>query len=428
MKIYFINLGCKVNFAELSRLKDIFDKRGYSIDCSILDADIVLINTCSVTKLADADSRRIIRMVRRENPKAFIGVLGCYAQLEADKILELTGASAIFGINRKFEIPDIIEKLVKEERRVSLVEEIDNTKFDFAFSADNEARARAFMKLQDGCNFKCSYCTIPLARGNSRSLSFSEVLPQVEKIVSAGYKEIVLTGINLSDYRSDDKNFYDLIKLFATSDFPVRFRISSIEPQIINEQLVEIIANHEKICPHFHIPLQSGSNEILKKMKRRYNVEQFQRNIELIKNYIPEACIGLDVISGFPGETEALFRETYEFIQSLDISYLHCFSYSKRANTLAAELENQVPKQEKRRRTRELSDLSKWQTEKYYKNNIGKCLTFLPEKFDVTKNKVFGHTENYINVCIPVTKPLDNIFYTVKLTSYDGKYAIGELI
>ncbi len=428
MKIYFFNLGCKVNFAEISRLKDIFEKRGYEICQNFVEADIVLINTCSVTNQADADSRRIIRRVRRSNPSVFIGVLGCYAQLNPDEILKTTGADVIFGINKKFEIPDMIEELIKQKKVNSFVEKIDNTKFDFAFSAENEARTRAFFKLQDGCNFKCSYCTIPLARGNSRSLSFKEVLPQIEKIVASGYKEIILTGINLTDYHSENKDFYDLIHLCGQMDLPVRFRISSIEPQSINTKLVEYIANYKNMCPHFHIPLQSGSNDILKKMKRRYNAKQFRNNIELIKSIIPMACIGLDVISGFPSETEELFDETYNFIDSLDITYLHCFSYSKRKNTIAAEMKNQVEKTEKRRRTNKLLALSERQTSLYYKKNIDRHLVFLPEKFDAKTSLMQGHTENYIPIFLETKNALENRFYEVKISQIIENKVFGKLI
>ncbi|MBR3091040.1 MAG: MiaB/RimO family radical SAM methylthiotransferase, partial [Bacteroidetes bacterium] len=328
MKIHFINIGCKVNFVELSRLKEEFSRLNFEINDAIEGSDIILINTCSVTSKAEADSRKLIRRVRRINPDSFIGVLGCYAQLNPKEILEATDADAVFGINEKFNIPQIIKEKIEQKQNSSLcsVDSINNN-FDYAYSGDNESRTRAIIKLQDGCNYKCTYCTIPLARGNSRSIEFEKILPQIEHIYNSGFKEIVLTGINLSDYNYDNKNFYDVLRLISSIDLPLRFRISSIEPNIIKTELLDIITNATNICPHFHIPLQSGCDDILKKMRRRYNTTQFRKYIELINSYMPNACIGLDVITGFPTENNYLFKETYDFINSLNITYIHCFSY-----------------------------------------------------------------------------------------------------
>jgi threonylcarbamoyladenosine tRNA methylthiotransferase MtaB len=412
-KIYFINIGCKVNFAETSRLKKMFEELGYEIVSSQKEAEIILINTCTVTNSSDADSRKIIRRARKLNSTAFIGVLGCYAQLKPQEILDTTGADAIFGINDKFKIPEIIkqyeEKLMHRKsithnanafanmkNNVSNTSNtnnsndinnindikfnIDNTKFDFAYSADSESRARAFLKLQDGCNFHCSYCIIPFARGSSRSIDFDMILPQINELENADYKEIVISGINLSDYFSQGRNFIDLLEFISNLDKDIRFRISSIEPHIIDEKLLEIIANSKNICPHFHIPLQSGCDEILKKMRRRYNQKQFRDIIKNINDYIPNAFIGLDVISGFPTETEENFNETKDFINELNISSLHCFTFSNRAGTLASTMKEQVPKSEKKRRTNELINLSDLKYQTFLEQNIDKVLTFLPEQ------------------------------------------------
>jgi threonylcarbamoyladenosine tRNA methylthiotransferase MtaB len=442
MKIHFINIGCKVNFAEASRLKKMFE----NIDFEVIDfaekADVILINTCTVTNNSDADSRKLIRRTRKNNPNSFIGVFGCYAQLNPNKIKELE-VDAIFGINEKFNIPNLIPDLIKTKKEnknppkaANYVTKIDNEKFDFAFSADSDSRTRGFLKLQDGCDFHCSYCAIPAARGNSRSIEFDEILPQIDELKNANYKEIVVSGINLSDYKSKSgENFYDLIELISNLDYNIRFRISSIEPQIINEKLLELIAkscnNSEKnsnICPHFHIPLQSGSDEILQKMKRRYNTKQFQQIIDLIDSYIPNSFIGLDVISGFPSESQENFNETKNFISELNISALHCFTYSKRDGTIAAEMPNQIPKIEKKRRTNELIKISNEKQAKFLQKNIGKSLILLPEKFDSENNLHFGHTENYVSVCVKTNEKLENDFYKVKIAEVIDTKAVGILI
>ena len=429
MKIHFINIGCKVNFVELSRLKEEFSRLNFEINDAIEGSDIILINTCSVTSKAEADSRKLIRRVRRINPDSFIGVLGCYAQLNPKEILEATDADAVFGINEKFNIPQIIKEKFEQKQNTNLclVDSINNN-FDYAYSGDNESRTRAIIKLQDGCNYKCTYCTIPLARGNSRSIEFEKILPQIEHIYNSGFKEIVLTGINLSDYNYDNKNFYDVLRLISSINLPLRFRISSIEPNIIKTELLDIITNSTNICPHFHIPLQSGCDDILKKMRRRYNTTQFRKYIELINSYMPNACIGLDVITGFPTENNSLFKETYDFINSLNITYIHCFSYSKRANTIAASMKEQVNNEDKRYRTNELLKISKEKTLKYYNDNINKELSLLPERFDQDNKIVKGHTENYIPITLYNQQALNNEFYKVKIDSVANNIVKASLV
>ena len=439
-KIYLINIGCKVNFAETSRLKKMFEQLGYEIAISQEIAEVILINTCTVTNNSDADCRKVIRRARKLNPKAFIGVLGCYAQLKPQEILDTTDADFIFGLNDKFRIPELLPELIeqkeqakeKEENKqqekksliTSLITEIDNSKFALAFSADSESRARGFLKLQDGCDFHCSYCVVPFARGNSRSVDFDLILPQINELENANYKEIVISGINLSDYSSKGKKFIDLLEFISKLNKNIRFRISSIEPQIINEKLLEVIATSMNICNHFHIPLQSGCDEILKKMRRRYNREQFSAVIKSINNYMPNAFIGLDVISGFPSETEKNFNETKDFINGLNISALHCFTFSSRAGTTASTMAGQVPKSEKKRRTNELIKLSDLKYRTFLEQNLNKVLTFLPERFDEKNGQYTGHTENYLPVLVQSEEKLTNDFYKVKSVSILGNKVI----
>ena len=445
MKIHLINIGCKVNFADLSHIKTLLLEENYSITNTLKDADIVLINTCAVTNEAAAKSRQIIRKIKKINSDIFVGVLGCYAQLSANEIIANTGADAVFGINEKFKIHKILPEILKNKNQSACSEiilsggsndifasDIKNTTFDVSMSADMEARTRGFLKLQDGCDYKCSYCIVPFARGNSRSIAFHNIPEQINKLINAGYKEIVVSGINLSDYKGDNnERFIDLIKMltnptkyFVSND--IRFRISSIEPQIINEELIDIISNSKYICPHFHIPLQSGCDEILTKMKRRYNTEQFRKSIELINKYLPFAFIGLDVISGFPTETDINFTETKDFILSLNISKLHCFTYSMRQGTIAATM-TQVPKQIKKVRTNELLELSNNKYIKFIQSNMNKEFFLLPEKYDTDSKITTGHTENYLEINIKTDNKLENNFYKIIVNEIKDNKIFGKL-
>jgi threonylcarbamoyladenosine tRNA methylthiotransferase MtaB len=432
MKIHLINIGCKVNFADLSHIKTLLIENNYSITDTIQDADVVLINTCAVTNYAAADSRQQIRKVKKTNPNAFVGVLGCYAQLSAIEIIENTGADAVFGINEKFKIPEMLIKLVSNKEQNIFVLDSINPTFDISASADDETRTRGFLKLQDGCDYKCTYCAVPLARGSSRSIPFNLIPEQVNKLINAGYKEIVVSGINLSDYKGENgESFIDLIKMLANADKyfvhnDIRFRISSIEPQVIDEELVKIISKSKYICPHFHIPLQSGCDEILKKMGRRYNTKKFQTSIELINKYLPNAFIGLDVISGFPTETDINFIETKNFISSLKISNLHCFTYSMRQGTIAATME-QVSKQIKKARTNELLELSNIKRVEFNQNNIGKKLLLLAERYDAERQTTIGHTENYLEVNIKTTDKLENNFHLIVINEIKNNKVFGIL-
>ena len=313
------------------------------------------------------------------------------------------------------------------------VSDVKNCVFEVSMSADMESRTRGFIKLQDGCSYKCSYCIVPFARGESRSIEFQAIPNQIDKLINAGYKEIVISGINLSDYKGkNNERFVDLVQMLADPDkhfisSDIRFRISSIEPQVINEKLIEIISASPSICPHFHIPLQSGCDAILKKMQRRYNITQFRKAIELINKYMPLAFIGLDVISGFPTETDGNFIETKSFISSLNISKLHCFTYSMRQGTIAATMP-QLPKQIKKARTKELLELSKNKHTEFNKKNLRNTLFLLPEKYDNTNKIAFGHTENYLEINIETDKKLENNFYKIIVSDIADEKVFGKFV
>ncbi len=421
-KIHLINIGCKVNFAETSHLKQIFSSRGYEISDTPASSDIVLINTCSVTNKADADSRAAIRRARRLAPNSFIGVLGCFAQLKADEIKEMPEVNGVFGINEKFMIPDILEENLGENPKIHRVSDLSELHFDPAFSSDEESRSRGFLKIQDGCDYNCSYCTIPQARGYSRSIDFLELQDNLSLLEKSDYKEIVISGINLGEYESQcGSKFIDVLRLLSKGIYNFRTRVSSIEPNLINDEAIDLICNSDSICPHFHVPLQSGSDAVLKLMKRRYITEMFRQVINKIHETNPNACIGIDVICGFPGETDIYFNETHDFLQSLPVSYLHVFSYSERDNTPAASMTGKVPHNIRKDRTNKLRELSEIKYEAFCKSQIGKKGIFLPETFKQAKGAMIGHTENYVKCAVKTDEALPNELFGVRYDDFrDG--------
>lgn len=436
MKINLINIGCKVNFAETSKLKDIFEKRGHEITEDNSSADVILINTCTVTNKADSDCRKVMRRARREAPNAFIGIFGCFAQLNSEEIKEFPELDAIFGIKEKFEIPDIIESLDKDGKlshdfihKSVNVSDLKDLHFDPAYSADNESRARAFLKIQDGCDYSCTYCTIPKARGSNRGMTFRDLPEQIKLIQQAGYKEAVLTGINLGEYESPSgEKFLDVMKFIRDNDFGIRFRISSIEPNLLTQEMIEIVKNSENFCNHFHIPLQNGSNDVLKLMKRRYNSEKFSDLIARIKDTIPDSCIGIDVIAGFPGETEQFFNDSYHLIDSIPVSYLHVFTYSERRNTPAASFSGKVQNIIRKERTNKLRELSNFKLQEFYHTQLNKNEVFLAEKFNTEQKYLMGHTSNYVNVRLRSDKDIQNKLLRVKFVEQKKDYVVVELI
>ncbi len=429
MRISYYNIGCKVNFADMSKLQELFESRGHITVPYGEEADAVFINTCTVTNNADSDARKIIRKTRRNLPDAYIGVMGCYAQLKPNEIAAIEGVNGVFGTKEKFDIPDIIESYKKESDACVYASDMTDLAFTASSSLENKERTRVFMKLQDGCDYRCTYCTIPLARGMSRSMPFDQVKSEFEQVAATGAKEIIISGINLAEYKADTgEKFEDLVRLIDTFDFGIRVRISSLEPNKAKKSLVDLLKSSKNFCPHFHIPLQSGSAEILKKMKRRYSIEFFEEVITNIHNSIEDVCIGNDVIVGFPGETDKHFQETYNLIESLPISYLHVFTYSERDNTPAASFEGVVPMNVRKERTNILRELSERKLDAFYDSQIGKEKIVLPESFNPDTGMWSGWTENYVRVTFREAGTLEKAFYKVKLTHRHGSKIYAELI
>lgn len=422
-KVAFYTLGCKLNFAETSTIGRQLTEEGYEKVEFESAADIYVINTCSVTANADKDCARIVRQALKKNPEALIAIIGCYAQLKPDEISQIPGVDLVLGAREKFRLHHYLSELNKDETQVHSCE-VDEANF-FVSSYALGDRTRAFLKVQDGCDYPCTYCTIPLARGASRSDELSNVLAKADEIAAKGAKEIVLTGVNLGDYgkgefgnKKHEHTFLELIQALDEREDILRFRISSIEPNLLKNDSIDFVAQSRAFVPHFHIPLQSGSNAILAAMKRRYRKELYIERVERIKQVMPDACIGVDVIVGFPGETEEHFNETYEFLRELPISYLHVFSYSERANTEAANMDAVVPKQERSRRSKMLRILSAKKKEAFYLSQLGKQKTVLWEDNE-KEGYMHGFTENYVKVKTPYDANLVNQLSTVQLDSLD---------
>jgi threonylcarbamoyladenosine tRNA methylthiotransferase MtaB len=440
-------LGCKLNYSETSTIAKQFEEKGYSIEEYGNPSDIFVLNTCSVTENADKECRQIIRSVIRNNPATYVIVTGCYAQLQPEEIAKIDGVDLVLGANEKFKLFDYMDNFQKEN--VSCIDEsafkdvkvirkevYELDEFVEAYSADNDSRTRAFLKIQDGCDYKCSFCTIPMARGKSRSLDISKVIDNAKKIIDSGYKEIILTGVNTGDYSfevnlSEEKVLkYKLIDvLYELDKLNInRIRISSIEPNLLTDEILDLYASSDKFCNHFHIPLQSGDSEILKAMRRRYNADFYQNLIYKINDKIKDVGIGVDVIVGFPGESDANFNNTYKFLDSLPISYLHVFSYSERRNTVAIELPGSVDVRKRRFRSQVLRNLSNKKRFEFYTKYTGTEQEVL---FETVKDAgiIEGYTRNYIRVKTPYITGIENSIKKVKLLETDSvKPAMGEII
>ena len=426
-RVAFYTLGCKLNFSETSTISRQFLDLGYVHVEFKEKADIYVINTCSVTENADKEFRYITRLALRSNPRAFIIATGCYAQLKTKELSLIEGVDLVLGAFEKFKITDYISDISKKNVAEAYSCKIEETDF-FVDSYSIGDRTRSFLKIQDGCDYKCSYCTIPLARGVSRSATLEGVLKNAREIARTGIKEIVLTGVNIGDYgkggirdRKHKYSFLELIKALDTLKEIKRFRISSIEPNLLDDQIIEFVSSSKRFVPHFHIPLQSGSNYILRKMRRRYIRELYAEKINRIKYFMPQACIGSDLIVGFPGESDEHFMETFCFLSDLEVSYLHVFTYSERKNTEAFRMEGEVPKSIRYKRNRLLRNLSVKKQYQFYKNQIGSICKVLFEQ----KNKegfLYGYTENYIKVKIPwnMVKPNSIQEVYLKKISPDG--------
>lgn len=413
-RVAFETLGCKLNFSETSSMRRDFELEGYELAEFTDPADIYVINTCSVTLDANSACRKTVRQALRRNPEAFVAVVGCYAQLEPEEIAQIEGVDVVLGAKDKFHLLDLFDDFVKQEKTIIHNTDV-NEAVDFhnAFSSDD--RTRAFLKVQDGCNYKCSFCTIPLARGASRSPKIATVVRNAQVLVEEGFKEIIITGVNSGDFGyGTEEDFFQLLQALGQVEGIERLRVSSIEPNLLHEDIIHLAAESDKLQPHFHIPLQSGSDQMLKQMRRRYRSDLYQSRVELIKKLMPDACIGVDVITGHPGETEALFRDSFEFIDSLDVSYLHVFTYSERPNTHALTLEPIVPKQERKARTHQLRRLSEKKRFEFDQQFIGETRPVLFE--EENKNGfMFGWTDNYVRVGIPYSPRLVNTIQRVEI-------------
>lgn len=419
-KAAFHTLGCKLNFSETSAVSSQFKLDGFNIVDFNSVADVYIINTCSVTENAERECRQIVRRALRKNPNAFVAVTGCYAQLRPDDISKIEGVDAILGSNEKFKILELFENFEKRDHsciRVTPTEQLDS--FNSSFAADSSGRTRAFFKIQDGCDYTCTYCTIPLARGKSRSLEVVDVLSEFNQILKNGYKEIILTGVNLGDYgQNTGQNFYDLLSRMVEVNGDFRIRISSIEPNLLTDDIMKLVYANEKICNHFHIPLQSGNTKILKLMQRRYSADYYSDLILKAKDRISDLAIGVDVIVGFPGETYDDFLLTYNFLKDLPISYLHVFTYSERPDTKAIELDGSVEVVERKKRNNMLRILSEKKKHEFYCNMIDKNVKILFEN-ENHDGYVHGWTSNYVRVKHPYSVDLINTFIQTKIEELD---------
>ena len=420
-KVSFYTLGCKLNFAETSTISRKFTENGYTRVEFTEPSDVVVINTCSVTQLADKKCRQVINKAARTSPDAIIAVVGCYSQLKPEEISQINGVDLVLGTKDKFNIIQYIDEITAKNQTSAIIHSCEIEKVeDFNPSFSLFDRTRSFLKVQDGCDYHCSYCTIPLARGNSRNNSIEKTVAEAQKISEQGIKEVVLTGVNIGDFgRSTGESFFNLIQELDKVNGIERFRISSIEPNLLTDEIIQFVAGSRLFVPHFHIPLQSGCNTILKLMSRRYQRDQFSNRVSYIKNSMPHACIGADVIVGFPGETDELFSDTYSFLEEIDISYLHVFSYSERRNTRAVALPEKVSPQDKELRSNRLIDLSEKKRLKFYENNIGLETDVLFES-TVSKGKMFGFTPNYIKAEVKYDKILVNKSIPVSLKQISG--------
>ncbi len=414
--VAFYTLGCKLNFSETSTIARQLDKIGFTKTEFNNGADMFVINTCSVTENANKECKRLIRRAKKISPNSFIVITGCFAQLKPKLISEIDGVDMVLGANDKFNLPILLKDLNNKKSAEIHGCEINNLNYISSFSLSE--RTRSFLKIQDGCDYPCTYCTIPLARGRSRSGTINNILKNAKKISDSGIKEIVITGVNIGDFKDNDKRFIDLIKELDKVSGIERFRISSIEPNLITDDIIATVRDSKKFVPHFHIPLQSGNDIILRKMRRRYRTSLYEEKLKKIKKAIPNVCIGADVIVGFPGESDALFNSSVNFIKGLPISYLHVFSYSERENTLAITFAGVVEKHKRAERSKTLRILSNKLQRSYYQKYIGSTQTVLLE----TENKngfLYGFTDNYIKVKIPFSKDLTQKKINLKLLSFD---------
>jgi len=438
--VAFHTLGCKLNFSETSAISRQFENAGYGINNFDEGADVYVINTCSVTDQADTKCRYTVRNALRKSPDAKVVVIGCYAQLKPKEIAEIPGVDLVLGASEKFQVLDYVDGISKSTGKgeVHTSEVHHANSFEEAFSFGD--RTRSFLKVQDGCDYKCAFCTIPNARGNSRSNSIEKVVAEANKIAAMGVKEIVLTGVNIGDFGKQPflsasgktrfkrkEHFIDLIKELDKVEGIERFRISSIEPNLCTEKVIDFVCRSQKFMPHFHMPLQSGSDVILKQMRRRYKTELYKDRIDFIKLLMPHCCIGVDVIVGFPGETEELFLETVAFLEKMDVSYLHVFTYSERENTAAFDMEGVVPVAERKRRNKVLRALSDKKRMAFYNSHLGQRRPALIEQSKFP-GFMTGYTDNYVKVELPIQEEKWNQLQQVTLSEINNRGHVNAII
>jgi threonylcarbamoyladenosine tRNA methylthiotransferase MtaB len=418
-KVAFYTLGCKLNYSETSTISRMFEEKGYKkVDFSETP-DIFIINTCSVTENADKKCHKIVREARSISPNGYVAIIGCYAQLKPKEIAEIPGVDAVLGAAEKFRLVELLDGFVRQPDAQVYASEIQHANtFNTSYSIND--RTRTFLKVQDGCDYSCTFCTIPLARGSSRSDSIVNIIKTAKEIANTEVREVVLTGVNTGDFGIQNgirvERFIDLVKQLDDVEGVDRFRISSIEPNLLSDDIIEWVSKSKRFVPHFHIPLQSGSNKILRLMRRRYQRELYVERVHTIKSLMPHCCIGVDVIVGFPGETKEDFLETYQFLNELPISYLHVFTYSERENTPAALMDGSVPGSARADRSKMLHILSDKKRRKFYEENLGNEAYVLFEN-DVENGRMFGFTQNYIRVTAKYDPLLINEIKKVKLTS-----------
>ena len=424
-RIAFHTLGCKLNFSETATISRDFIRHGFEKVDYRDKADIYVLNTCSVTENADKEARKLIRQAKRRNPDSSLAIIGCYAQLKPKDIANIEGVDLVLGSEEKFNVLNHLSSQETNGLTKVIHSDIDHVHV-FTPSYSSEERTRSFLKIQDGCDYSCSFCTVPLARGENRSDSIANTMKKAREVAETNAKEIVLTGVNIGDFgKGSIETFYDLIQQLDTLEGIDRIRISSIEPNLLTDQIIEFCAQSEKFMPHFHVPLQSGSNKILKKMKRRYEREHYEDRVKKIKSDVPNACIGADVIVGFPGETEGDFLETYNFLNELNISYLHVFTYSERSNTGAIEMGERVSKETKADRSKMLHILSDKKRRYFHDQFINKNRPVLFE--NIKNGKIVGHTDNYIKVQVEGGTNLVNTIQSVIMKENHTSLVSGVL-
>ncbi len=424
-RVAFHTLGCKLNFSETATISRDFLRHGFEKVDYRDTADIYVLNTCSVTENADKEARKLIRQAKRRNPESAIAVIGCYAQLKPNDIAAIDGVDIVLGAGEKFNLLNYLDSIDLNGGAKVIQSEIDHV-HTFTPSYSTGERTRSFLKIQDGCDYTCSFCTIPMARGESRSDTIDKTLEVAKEVAETDTREIVLTGVNIGDFgKGSDETFFDLIQQLEQLDGIDRIRISSIEPNLLTNEIIQFCASSQKFMPHFHIPLQSGSDKILSAMRRRYKRDLYEERVAKIKSIIPHACIGVDVIVGFPGETDDDFLDTYNILNELDISYLHVFTYSERPNTDAVEMGEVVPKETRAERSKMLHILSDKKRRYFNDQFIGKDR---PVLFETMKNgKIQGHTDNYIQVQVDGDTNLINTIHPVSLIKNQGSFIDGQL-